>query len=155
MAIVISGKDLAKSKKMEMAEEVKAFVQQYGRAPHLAVILVGEDPGSMSYVKGKEKACVEVGFINTTIRKPDTIEESELLEIIDKLNNDASVDGILVQLPLPNHIHSERVIQAIKQDKDVDGFHFANVASLYLKRPGSGACTPNGGRGRLGFMSVR
>ncbi|MDE7213919.1 MAG: bifunctional 5,10-methylene-tetrahydrofolate dehydrogenase/5,10-methylene-tetrahydrofolate cyclohydrolase, partial [Anaeroplasmataceae bacterium] len=70
MAVIISGKELAKSKKMKMAEEVKTFIEQYGRAPHLAVILVGEDPGSISYVRGKEKACEEVGFINTTIRKP-------------------------------------------------------------------------------------
>lgn len=144
MAVVISGKDLAKSKKMHMAEEVKSFVLQYGRAPHLAVILVGEDPGSISYVRGKEKACVEVGFINTTIRKPDTIEEDELLEIIDRLNNDTLVDGILVQLPLPKHIHSERVIQAIRRDKDVDGFHRENVAALYLKQPCVVSCTPKG-----------
>ncbi|MDE6407090.1 MAG: bifunctional methylenetetrahydrofolate dehydrogenase/methenyltetrahydrofolate cyclohydrolase FolD [Anaeroplasmataceae bacterium] len=144
MAVVISGKELAKSKKIRMAEEVKGFEQAYGRLPHLAVILVGEDPGSVSYVKGKEKACEEVGFINTTIRKPDTISEEELLNIIDSLNKDNLVDGILVQLPLPKHIHSEKVIQAIRKDKDVDGFHFANVASLYLKQPGIVSCTPKG-----------
>ncbi|MDE6241893.1 MAG: bifunctional methylenetetrahydrofolate dehydrogenase/methenyltetrahydrofolate cyclohydrolase FolD [Anaeroplasmataceae bacterium] len=144
MAVVISGKELAKSKKIKMAEEVKAFETIYGRLPHLAVILVGEDPGSMSYVKGKEKACQEVGFMNTTIRKPNTISEDELLAIIDHLNNDNLVDGILVQLPLPKHIHSEKVIQAIRRDKDVDGFHFENVASLYLKQPGIVSCTPKG-----------
>ena len=144
MAIVISGKELAKSKKMKMAEEVKSFEDMYGRLPHLAVILVGEDPGSVSYVRGKEKACEEVGFINTTIRKPDTILEDELLDMIDKLNNDPFVDGILVQLPLPKHIHSERIIQSIRKDKDVDGFHFENVASLYLKQPGIVSCTPKG-----------
>lgn len=144
MAVVISGKELAKSKKVKMAEEVKAFEMTYGRLPHLAVILVGEDPGSISYVKGKEKACEEVGFINTTIRKPDTILEKELLDSIDQLNNDDSVDGILVQLPLPKHINSDKVIQSIRKDKDVDGFHFENVASLYLKRPGIVSCTPKG-----------
>lgn len=144
MAIVISGKELAASKKKKMAEEVTNFVELYGRVPHLVVILVGEDPGSMSYVKGKEKACVEVGFMNTTIRKPNSITETELLEIIEKLNNDYLVDGILVQLPLPKHIHSERIIQAIRKDKDVDGFHFENVASLYLKQPGIVSCTPKG-----------
>lgn len=144
MAIVISGKELAASKKKKMAEEVTNFVELYGRVPHLVVILVGEDPGSMSYVKGKEKACVEVGFMNTTIRKPSSITETELLEIIEKLNNDYLVDGILVQLPLPKHIHSEKVIQAIRKDKDVDGFHFENVASLYLKQPGIVSCTPKG-----------
>ncbi|MDE7095264.1 MAG: bifunctional methylenetetrahydrofolate dehydrogenase/methenyltetrahydrofolate cyclohydrolase FolD [Anaeroplasmataceae bacterium] len=144
MAVVISGKELAKSKKMKMAEAVKSFEITYGRLPHLAVILVGEDPGSVSYVRGKEKACEEVGFINTTIRKPDTILEAELLDIIDKLNNDPLVDGILVQLPLPKHIHSDRIIQSIRKDKDVDGFHFENVASLYLKQPGIVSCTPKG-----------
>lgn len=144
MAIIISGKDLAKSKKMKMAEEVKGFAHQYGRVPHLAVILVGEDPGSVSYVRGKEKACVEIGIQNTTIKKPDTIKEEELLNIITLLNEDASVDGILVQLPLPSHIHSERIIQAIRKDKDVDGFHRDNVAALYLKQPGIVSCTPKG-----------
>ncbi|MDE6661670.1 MAG: bifunctional methylenetetrahydrofolate dehydrogenase/methenyltetrahydrofolate cyclohydrolase FolD [Anaeroplasmataceae bacterium] len=144
MAVVISGKELAKNKKLKMAEDVKSFKITYGRLPHLAVILVGEDSGSISYVRGKEKACEEVGFINTTIRKPDTILEDELLDIIDKLNNDPLVDGILVQLPLPKHIHSERIIQSIRKDKDVDGFHFENVASLYLKQPGIVSCTPKG-----------
>lgn len=144
MATIISGKELAKSKKVQMAEEVKKYTAKYGRAPHLAVILVGEDPGSVSYVKGKEKACIEVGITNTTIRKPDTISEEEVLEIVEALNNDEGVDGILVQLPLPKHMRSEKVIQAIRKDKDVDGFHFSNVASLYLKQPGIVSCTPKG-----------
>lgn len=144
MAIIISGKELAKNKKMKMAQEVLTYKNKYGRAPHLAVILVGEDPGSVSYVRGKEKACIEVGITNTTIYKPSTIEETELLEIIDSLNHDRNVDGILVQLPLPKHINSEKVIQSICKDKDVDGFHFDNVASLYLKQPGIVSCTPKG-----------
>lgn len=144
MAIIISGKELAKNKKMKMAEEVLTYKNTYGRAPHLAVILVGEDPGSVSYVRGKEKACVEVGITNTTIYKPNTIEETELLEIIESLNQDQDVDGILVQLPLPKHINSEKVIQSIRKDKDVDGFHFDSVASLYLKQPGIVSCTPKG-----------
>ncbi|MDE7263771.1 MAG: bifunctional methylenetetrahydrofolate dehydrogenase/methenyltetrahydrofolate cyclohydrolase FolD [Anaeroplasmataceae bacterium] len=144
MAVIISGKELAKSKKIKLAEEVKSYATMYGRLPHLAVILVGEDPGSLSYVRGKEKACAEIGILNTTIRKPDTIHENELLDIIKNLNEDDLIDGILVQLPLPKHIHSERIIQSIRKDKDVDGFHFENVASLYLKQPGIVSCTPKG-----------
>lgn len=144
MAIVISGKELAKNKKMKMKEEVEAYYSLYGRFPHLAVVLVGEDPGSMSYVSGKEKACSEIGILNTTIRKESTISENELLEIIHTLNSDDRVDGILVQLPLPGHIHAESIIQAIRKDKDVDGFYKENVASLYLKQPGIISCTPKG-----------
>ena len=144
MALVISGKDLAASIKAGLRAELPALEEKYGRKPHLAVILVGEDPGSVSYVKGKGKACEEVGINNTTIRKDTSITESELLEIIDNLNNDPLVDGILVQLPLPKHIDADKVINAIKPDKDVDGFHPMNVASLYLKQPGILPCTPKG-----------
>ncbi len=144
MAILVSGRDLAKQKKLKMKEEVSTFLSKYKRLPHLAVILVGEDPGSVSYVTGKEKACLEIGILNTTIKKPDNIKEEELLDLIDILNHDDTVDGILVQLPLPKHIHSDKVIQSIKKDKDVDGFHFENVASIYLKQPGIVSCTPKG-----------
>lgn len=144
MGIIISGTNLAKEKKQKMALEVKELYDKYKRLPHLAVILVGDDAGSVSYVKGKEKACLEIGILNTTIRKPDDIAEEELLDIIEKLNNDDNVDGILVQLPLPKHICSEKVIQAIKKDKDVDGFHYENVAAVYLKQKGIVSCTPKG-----------
>lgn len=142
--MIISGKDLALSLKQEMAEEVKTFPEKYGRVPHLTVILVGEDPGSVSYVTGKAKASAEVGISNTTIRKPATISEEELLGIIDELNNDDAVDGILVQLPLPKHIDSDKVIAAIKAEKDVDGFHPMNVARLWLKQDCVLPCTPKG-----------
>ncbi len=144
MAEIIRGKDIALAKKKAMAEEVIKLENKYGRLPHLAVILVGEDAGSVSYVKGKEKACLEVGIKNTTIRKPDTISQAELLSIIETLNQDAGVDGILVQLPLPKHINQTFVINSIRYDKDVDGFHPTNVASLYLKQPGIVPCTPKG-----------
>lgn len=144
MAVIISGKQIAQEKKNKMAEEVIRLENKYGRLPHLAVILVGEDPGSISYVKGKEKACFEVGIKNTTIIKPETIMQEELLEIIDDLNKDEKVDGILVQLPLPKHINQTYVINSIRYDKDVDGFHPNNVASLYLKQPGIIPCTPKG-----------
>lgn len=144
MAEIISGKALAAKKREYMANQVIKLENKYGRRPHLAVILVGEDAGSVSYVKGKEKACVEVGLCNTTITKPDTITQAELLEIIDELNQNPKIDGILVQLPLPKHINQTYVINSIRPDKDVDGFHPTNVASLYLKQPGIVPCTPKG-----------
>lgn len=140
----ISGKELSVRLKAEMAAGMPELVEKYGRAPHLAVILVGEDPGSVSYVTGKAKASAEVGITNTTIRKPATITEAELLDLIEELNRDAAVDGILVQLPLPRHINENKVIDTISKDKDVDGFHPLNVAALWQKRPGTVACTPKG-----------
>ena len=144
MAIVISGKELATIRRNKMKEEVIEFGKKYDRLPHLVVILVGEDPGSVSYVTGKGMACVEIGIKNTTIKKPVTITEEELLNMIDELNNDDTVDGILVQLPLPKHINSDLVIKKIAPEKDVDGFHPINVASLYLKQDGIVSCTPKG-----------
>lgn len=144
MAVIVSGKELASVKKKAMTLEVEKLQIKYGRAPHLVVVLVGEDPGSVSYVRGKEKACLEVGIQNTTIRKPETITEEELLAIIHDLNEDSLVDGILVQLPLPKHMNQNKVINAIRYDKDVDGFHPLNVASLYLKQKGIVPCTPKG-----------
>ena len=144
MGVVVSGKDLAKSLKDQMAIEVVELEKKYGRLPHLAVILVGEDPGSVSYVKGKEKACNEIGIKNTTIKRTSDITEEELLSIVEELNNDDNVDGILVQLPLPKHINTDKVIESVRFDKDVDGFHPMNVASLYLKQPGVVPCTPKG-----------
>lgn len=144
MAYIINGKELALSLKQEMAADVATFTEKYGRVPHLVVILVGEDPGSVSYVTGKAKASAEVGIKNTTIRREATITEEELLGIIDELNADEEVDGILVQLPLPKHIDSDKVIAAIRAEKDVDGFHPMNVANLWLKQPCTLPCTPKG-----------
>ncbi len=144
MAKVISGKDLSTRLKAEMAAQVATFPEKYGRVPHLVVILVGEDPASQSYVKGKGKACEVVGIKNTTILRPATISEEELLGLIAELNADSSVDGILVQLPLPKHISEDKVIAAISKEKDVDGFHPLNVAALWQKQPCTVACTPKG-----------
>ena len=142
--MVISGKELSAKLKAEMAAEVAAFGAKYGRVPHLVVILVGEDPGSVSYVTGKAKASAEVGIRNTTIRKPESVCEAELLGIIADLNADEGVDGILVQLPLPKHIDEDKVIAAIDKEKDVDGFHPLNVAALWQKQPCTLPCTPKG-----------
>ena len=127
-----------------MAAQVAAFPGKYGRVPHLAVILVGENPASVSYVTGKAKAAAEVGIRNTTIRRPDTITETELLELIASLNADEEVDAILVQLPLPKQIDPDRVIAAIDRAKDADGFHPLNVAALWQKQPCTLPCTPKG-----------
>lgn len=142
--MVISGKELSARLKEEMAAQVAAFPDKYGRVPHLVVILVGEDPGSVSYVTGKAKASEVVGIKNTTIRRPDTITETELLTLIDQLNKDDSVDGVLVQLPLPKHISEDKVIAAIAKEKDVDGFHPLNVAALWQKQDCVLPCTPKG-----------
>ena len=142
--MIISGKELSARLKAEMAEQVAGFPAKYGRVPHLVVILVGDDPASVSYVTGKAKASEVVGIRNTTVRKPDTISEEELLSLIRELNADDTVDGILVQLPLPKHISEEKVIETIAKEKDVDGFHPLNVAALWQKQPCTVACTPKG-----------
>lgn len=141
---IISGKDLARKIKDDIAVRVPELVKKYGRAPHLAVILVGDDPASQSYVKSKGKDAEQVGFRSTTIRLPEQTTEGELLDIIAGLNEDKEVDGILVQLPVPEHIDENRVIEAISHEKDVDGFHPANVAALWQKRPCVYPCTPKG-----------
>lgn len=144
MSKIISGKDLALKIKEDIAAKVPGLIERYGRAPHLAVILVGEDPASQSYVKSKGKDAEQVGFKSTTIRLPEETSEKELLDIIAGLNEDADVDGVLVQLPVPKHIDEDKVIEAIARDKDVDGFHPANVAALWQKRPCVYPCTPKG-----------
>lgn len=144
MTMIISGKELSAKMKAEMAQRVATFPEKYGRVPHLVVILVGEDPASQSYVKGKGKACEVVGIKNTTILRPATISEEELLSLIAGLNADDGVDGILVQLPLPKHINEAHIIEAIDKSKDVDGFHPLNVAALWMKQQCTVACTPKG-----------
>ena len=142
--MIISGKELSARLKAEMAGQVSSFPEKYGRVPHLVVILVGDDPASVSYVTGKAKASQVVGIENTTIRRPSDISEEELLGLIRELNADDTVDGILVQLPLPEHISEARVIETISKDKDVDGFHPLNVAALWQKQPCTLPCTPKG-----------
>ena len=154
MAVVISGKELATLKREEMAKKVPLLMEKYGRVPHLVVILIGDDAGSVSYVRGKEKGCNEVGIKNTTLLRDTAITEDELLSLIDSLNNDDSVDGILVQLPLPKHINSDKIINAIDPEKDVDGFHPRNVASLYLNERCILPCTPKGVIALLDYAGI-
>ncbi len=142
--MIISGKELSAQLKAEMAAQVAEFPEKYGRVPHLVVILVGDNPASVSYVTGKAKASELVGIRNTTLRKPETISEAELLDIIRDLNADDTVDGILVQLPLPKHISESKVVETISKEKDVDGFHPLNVAALWQKEECILPCTPKG-----------
>ena len=142
--MIISGKELSTRLKQQMRDQVAGFPAECGRVPHLVVILVGENPASVSYVTGKAKASEAVGIRNTTIRKPESISEEALLSLIRELNADDGVDGILVQLPLPKHISEDKVIATIAKEKDVDGFHPLNVAALWQKQPCTVACTPKG-----------
>lgn len=142
-AVVIDGFAVAASVRSRVAAEVSALVQK-GVSPCLAVVLVGEDPASVSYVSGKEKALAEVGMTDRSYRLPSSTTESELLDLIARLNADTSVHGILVQLPLPRHIDEARIIMAIDPDKDVDGFHPVNVGNMVIDRPCFLPCTPHG-----------
>ena len=152
--MIINGKELSKSIKEGLAEKVVALEKEHGRTPNLVVVLVGDDPGSVSYVTGKAKAATEVGIRNTTLRRDVSITEEELLGIVAELNNDDDVDGILVQLPLPKHIDEQKVIAAISPEKDVDAFHPLNVANLWLKQPCILPCTPKGIIKLLKFAGV-
>ncbi|MDH2923771.1 methylenetetrahydrofolate dehydrogenase (NADP+)/methenyltetrahydrofolate cyclohydrolase [Nicoletella semolina] len=143
-AQIISGVLLANQIKTQIAEQIAFFVQQGHRAPGLAVILLGTDPASQVYVNSKRKTCAEIGIQSQSYDLPAETTETELLALIDKLNNDEKVDGILVQLPLPNQIDAIKVIEAILPSKDVDGFHPYNVGRLCQRIPTLRACTPYG-----------
>jgi methylenetetrahydrofolate dehydrogenase (NADP+)/methenyltetrahydrofolate cyclohydrolase len=142
-AIIINGKEISE-KIREEARNSAAALRGRSIVPCLAVVLVGEDPASLSYVSGKEKALAEAGMESRDIRLPASSGEAELLALIDSLNRDKAVHGILVQLPLPGHIDEDRVIAAIDPAKDVDGFAPVSVGNLLLDRPGFVPCTPHG-----------
>ncbi len=143
-AKIIDGKTIAQQVRLEVAEKVKQRLADGKRAPGLAVVLVGEDPASQIYVGSKRRACEEVGFISRSYDLPVTTSETELLELIDALNNDGEIDGILVQLPLPAGIDNVKVLERIAPDKDVDGFHPYNVGRLCQRAPLLRPCTPRG-----------
>lgn len=144
MGTIIYGNEIASEIKAEIREKVELLKTEGKRIPQLAVILVGHDVGSTSYVKGKEKDCHDVGFINTTLRYEESVTEEELLCKIDELNRDAKVDGILVQLPLPKHINEHKVLFAIDPAKDVDGFHPFNIGKMMIGENTYLPCTPKG-----------
>jgi methylenetetrahydrofolate dehydrogenase (NADP+) / methenyltetrahydrofolate cyclohydrolase len=141
---LIDGKKIATEIKAEIALEVKEMLAQGHKAPHLAAVLVGHDGGSETYVAGKVKACEEVGFRSTLIRYEDTISESTLLDTVRSLNKDSEIDGFIVQLPLPDHISEQKVIETIDPSKDVDGFHPVNVGRMVLGLPAFVSATPAG-----------
>ena len=142
-AVIIDGKQIAADVRAQVAAKV-AQLKEKGILPCLAVILVGENPASVSYVTGKRKALAEVGMADRSIQLPETTSEADLLKLIDQLNEDKSVHGILVQLPLPKHIDEDKVIMAIDPSKDVDGFHPVSVGNLMIGRSGFLPCTPHG-----------
>ncbi|NXQ10241.1 MTDC protein, partial [Peucedramus taeniatus] len=143
-AVVISGRKLARQIRQEARHEVQQWVAAGNRRPHLSVVLVGENPASHSYVLNKTKAAADVGISSETILRPASITEEELLELIAKLNSDTAVDGLLVQLPLPEHIDERRVCNAVSPHKDVDGFHVLNVGRMCLDQHSMLPATPRG-----------
>ena len=143
-AKIIDGKAIAQSVRHGVATKVQQRIAAGLRAPGLAVVLVGEDPASQVYVGSKRRACEEVGFISRSYDLPIETDQQALLDLIDELNQDPTVDGILVQLPLPAHIDSTLVIERIQPDKDVDGFHPYNVGRLAQRIPALRPCTPKG-----------
>ncbi|HKK67019.1 MAG TPA: tetrahydrofolate dehydrogenase/cyclohydrolase catalytic domain-containing protein, partial [Bacteroidales bacterium] len=120
---IIDGKEISNQIKEELKKEVAALIDADKKAPHLAAVLVGEDGPSQTYVNSKEKACKRIGMTSSVYRLPETTSEKEVLETVNFLNNDPEIDGFIVQLPLPEHIDEDKVIQSIAPEKDVDGFH--------------------------------
>jgi len=140
----MSGTKVSEKKRLEIKNKVSQFAQSHGRPPGLAVVIVGDDPASHVYVKNKVKACADTGIHSLHTHLPATISEEELLKVVSKLNGQADVDGILVQMPLPKHIASDRVISAISPMKDADGLHPENLGLLATGRPRVAPCTPHG-----------
>lgn len=144
MVTLIDGKKVSQEIRLRLAEETKCFIEETTIQPHLVVIIVGNNPASMTYVKNKKTSCEAVGFKSTVIELPIEITEAELLTKIIELNEDSAVHGILVQLPLPSHISEEKVIQTISVEKDVDGFHPYQVGALASGMKCLKPCTPSG-----------
>lgn len=144
MEKVVYGSEIAQSIKDDLKSKMDELKLANQRLPHLVVVFVGNDVGSTSYVKGKEKACIAIGMENTTVRYDESISEEELLNKIDELNKDDTVDGILVQLPLPKHINENKVLFRIDPSKDVDGFHPYNIGKMLIGEDTFLPCTPKG-----------
>ena len=144
MAIIINGKEVSASIRKEIKEKTQQFIEKKGYAPGLAVIIVGEDPASQVYVNNKHKACLEVGFLSEVYRLPTETTMDELLSLVDRLNNDEKIHGILCQLPLPKHLNEEQVILRINPNKDVDAFHPINTGKIMIGNNNFVPCTPAG-----------
>jgi methylenetetrahydrofolate dehydrogenase (NADP+) / methenyltetrahydrofolate cyclohydrolase len=141
---LLDGKAASAAIRARIATEAAEVLAKRGRAPHLAAVLVGDDGASRTYVENKVRSCEQAGFTSTLVRKPASLSEEELLEVVHGLNNDPSIDGFIVQLPLPAHIDAERITLAIDPDKDVDGFHPVNVGRMVIGLPCFLPATPNG-----------
>jgi len=141
---LIDGKSLANKVQASVSAEVEQLKQEKNIVPGLAVILIGDDPASHAYVKMKAKACEKVGFYSITHHMPDTISQDEIIATIDMMNNNPRIDGILVQLPLPKHVDTDKILEVINPKKDVDGFHAYNVGRLVTNLDSFVACTPLG-----------
>jgi methylenetetrahydrofolate dehydrogenase (NADP+) / methenyltetrahydrofolate cyclohydrolase len=141
---IIDGKAIAAAIKMEIAVEVAAMIDADIKAPHLAAVILGDDPASQTYVASKEKACLEVGITSSVYRLPESTSENELLATVGFLNDDPDVDGFIVQLPLPKHVDANKVIEHISPAKDVDGFHPRNIGRMQLGLPAYLPATPYG-----------
>ena len=143
-AKIISGTEIAKEIREELKKKVEALKEKHGVTPGLVTILVGESPASISYVTAKQKTSKNLGFYSIQDNQPEDISEEKLLELIDKYNNDSSIHGILVQLPLPKHINESKILYAIDPKKDVDGFHPVNIGKLMIGEADYLPCTPAG-----------
>lgn len=141
---LIEGKKVSEQIKEEIAQKVQKRKDAGGKTPHLAAVLVGNDGASETYVNHKVKACERVGFKSTLVRLDETVSESDLLKHVDQLNQDADIDGFIVQLPLPGHINEDKVIEAVDPAKDVDGFHPINIGRMAIGLPAFVSATPNG-----------
>ena len=142
--IILDGKKTSNDIKAEIAESVKEITVKGLRPPHLAAVIVGDDGASLTYVGSKVRACKRVGFESTLIKLPESISENELLEKVNDLNNNENIDGYIVQLPLPKHIDSQKILMAVDADKDVDGFHPTNFGKMALSLPTFISATPFG-----------
>ena len=153
-AKIIDGKAISAAVRKELTEETARFVAETGIVPHLAAVLVGDDPASQVYVRNKERACEKCGMKSTLHRLASETTQDELMDLVGRLNADASVHGILVQLPLPAHLDSTEVLDAIQPGKDVDGFHPENVGLMLQGRPRFLPCTPHGVMKMLEYENI-
>lgn len=151
---VLKGKEVAEQTYVELKDRCAQFIGRYGYAPSLAVVLVGDDPASGSYVASKTRACEDLGFSHVDYRLDHDVTETYVLDLVKSLNDDPSIHGILVQLPLPAHIDENRIIEAIAVEKDVDGFHPHNVGNLLIGKAGFISCTPLGIMHMLDYYQI-
>lgn len=154
MSKIIDGKLVSANIREQIKERTKAIKEKYSRTPGLAAVLVGEDAASQIYVRNKRKSCADVGIYSEEHKLPESTTEDNLLELIDKLNNDVNIKGILVQLPLPNHIDESTILSSVTPQKDVDGFHPINAGHLFEGKPKFIPCTPHGIIKMLEFYNI-